>query len=77
MKKTSIIILIIGLALTIVTGLNFITTEKVVDIGKVEITHDKKHRLNWSPLLGLAVIAIGAGLYVIGRTSNYRLRITK
>ncbi len=54
MKKAGIAILIIGLLLTIFTTFNYFTSEKVVDLGKVEITANKKHRVGWSPLLALA-----------------------
>lgn len=59
MKKVGIIIIIIGLGLTIFTAFTFFTKEKVVDIGKVEITRNKPHHLNWSPLIGIAVMGIG------------------
>lgn len=59
MKTAGIIILIVGLALTIFTSINFFTKEKVVDIGKVEITRNKPHHLNWSPLNGIIVMGIG------------------
>ena len=59
MKTTGIIILIAGLLITIFTTFTFFTKEKVVDLGKVEITRDKPHTLNWSPLIGIAVMAIG------------------
>ena len=59
MKKVGIIIILIGLGLTIFTAFTFFTKEKIIDIGKVEITRDKPHRLNWSPLIGIAVIGIG------------------
>jgi len=59
MKKAGIIILILGLVLTIFTAFTFFTKEKVVDIGKVEITRKKPHNLNWSPLIGVAVMAVG------------------
>ena len=59
MKKIGIIIILIGLGLTIFTAFTIFTKEKVVDIGSVEITRDKPHHLNWSPLIGIAVIAIG------------------
>jgi hypothetical protein len=66
MKQTGIGIIIIGLIITIVTGLSFFTKEKVVDLGAIEITRDKKHRLMWSPLAGLAVIAVGGGMALYG-----------
>ncbi|MBN1791517.1 MAG: hypothetical protein JW830_13530 [Bacteroidales bacterium] len=59
MKKLGIIILQLGLGLTIFTTVTYFTKEKVVDIGKVEITRNKPHRLNWSPLIGIAVMGIG------------------
>ena len=51
--------MILGLGLTIFTTVTFFTKEKVVDIGKVEITRDKPHHLNWSPLIGIAMIGVG------------------
>jgi hypothetical protein len=59
MKKVGIIIIILGLLLTIFTAFTFFTREKVVDIGEVHITANKKHNLRWSPLIGIAVMAIG------------------
>ncbi len=66
MKNAGIIILIIGLVVTIVTGLTFVTREKVVDIGKLEINANKKHSLSWSPVVGVVMMAIGAGVYLTG-----------
>jgi divalent metal cation (Fe/Co/Zn/Cd) transporter len=66
MKKAGIIILILGLVVTIVTGLTFVTREKVVDIGKLEINANKKHSLSWSPVVGVVMLAIGAGVYLTG-----------
>jgi len=63
MKKVGIFIILIGLALTIFTTITFFTKEKVVDLGKVEITKNKPHRVNWSPLIGVAVMGIGGVVY--------------
>jgi hypothetical protein len=62
MKKIGIIIIVIGLGLTIFTAFTFFTREKVVDIGKIQITRDEPHHLNWSPLAGIAVMVIGGGM---------------
>jgi hypothetical protein len=59
MKKAGIGIIIVGLLLTIITAFTFFTREKVVDIGKVEITANKRHHVSWSPLVGLAVMGVG------------------
>jgi len=59
MKKAGIVIILIGLILTIVTAFTFFTREKVVDIGKVEISANKRHHLSWSPLVGIAIMGVG------------------
>jgi hypothetical protein len=59
MKKAGILITLIGLGLTIFTTITIFTKEKIVDVGKVEITRDKPHRVKWSPLIGIAVMGIG------------------
>jgi uncharacterized membrane protein YidH (DUF202 family) len=65
MKNAGITILIIGLLLTIFTTFNYFTREKVVDLGKVEITANKKHRVAWSPLLGVGVMAVGGVVLLV------------
>jgi hypothetical protein len=70
MKQAGIAILIIGLLITIFTGIRFFTKEKVLDIGGLEITRDKQHNLAWSPLIGIAVMAIGGGMYLFGSRKN-------
>jgi hypothetical protein len=50
-KTIGIIIMIIGLVMTLYTGFNYVTREKVVDIGKIEITADKDNAVSWVHLL--------------------------
>jgi len=59
MKKVGFIIIFIGLALTIFTAVTFFTRERVAKIGEVSIMANKKHNLKWSPLIGIAVMAVG------------------
>jgi len=59
MKIIGIIILTVGLGLTFATSLSFFTKEKVIEIGKIEITRNKPHYLTWSPLLGIVLMSIG------------------
>lgn len=66
MKKVGLVILVIGLVITLFTGFQYVTREKVVDIGEIQISRDKTNSVSWSPLVGLAVMAIGAGMFVLG-----------
>jgi hypothetical protein len=63
MKQVSIAIIVIGIFITAFAGFQFVTQEKVVEIGALEITKEKKHVVPWSPLVGVAMIVIGGGMY--------------
>jgi len=41
------------------TGFNYVTTEKVVDIGPIKINQEKRHPVKWSPYIGLVTLAGG------------------
>jgi hypothetical protein len=66
-KTIGIIIMVIGLVMTLYTGFNYVTREKVVDIGNIEITADKDKTVSWGPFLGIGVIVIGGVVFLAGR----------
>jgi hypothetical protein len=43
---------IIGAIMMFYTGFNYVTTEKIVDIGPIEINKQQNHPVQWSPILG-------------------------
>lgn len=59
MKKVGYILIVAGLLLTIFTTVTFFSRERVAKIGDINITANKKHNLKWSPLIGIAVMAVG------------------
>jgi len=67
MKQAGIIILIVGLLMTLYTGFTYVTKEKVVDLGNLEVTTDNQHTVNWQPYVGLGVMAVGAVVLILGR----------
>ena len=70
MKAVGSTLMAIGLVITLITGFKYITKEKVVDIGNIEITANKKNRITWSPLLGLGVILFGGVVFFLGSKKN-------
>ena len=66
MKQAGLVILIVGLLITAFAGFNFVTKKKVVEIGKLEITKNENHILDWSPLAGVAIMVVGGGIYFYG-----------
>jgi len=63
-KTTGIILIIIGILMMLYTGFNYVTTEKVVDIGPVKINREKTNRVQWPPVAG-AVLLIGGILIIV------------
>jgi hypothetical protein len=70
MKTTGIVLLIVGLVMTIITGFNLVTKKKVVDLGSVEINKEKKEPVRWSPVVGVILLASGIGLIAFDRTKK-------
>jgi len=59
MKKVGYLLILVGLVLTIFTTVTFLSRERVAKIGDINITANKRHHLKWSPLVGIAVMAVG------------------
>lgn len=71
MKKTSgIALLIIGILMIAYTGFNFVTNEKVVEIGSIEITKENNHSVQWPPIAGVVLIIGGATLLFLDKKSK-------
>jgi hypothetical protein len=63
-KSIGIVLIIIGIVMTIYTGFNYVTTEKVVDLGPIQINKEQNHPVQWAPIVGVLIIAIGGFLVV-------------
>ncbi|MBP6237914.1 MAG: hypothetical protein KA270_08100 [Saprospiraceae bacterium] len=58
-KTLGLVLAIAGILMIIYTGFNYVTTEKIVDIGPLEISGDKNNYVQWSPYVGVALLAAG------------------
>lgn len=66
-KTMGIILIIVGAVMLVWTGFSFTRKEKVVDIGPVEISADKKEQVNWPPYVGGVILVAGTVLLIIPR----------
>lgn len=66
-KTIGIILLIVGVIMLVWTGFSFTKKEKVVDIGSLEITADKKEQVNWPPYVGGVILVAGVVLLLVPR----------
>lgn len=66
MKIAGVVILIVGLIMTLTSGYTYLTKEKVVDIGDIEVTADRSHTVNWQPYVGIAILVVGGAMLLMG-----------
>ena len=62
MKNLGIILIVLGAIMMVVTGFNYVTREKVVDIGALQIRADKNHPVQWSPIVGGILLVAGVAV---------------
>jgi hypothetical protein len=67
-KKVGIILIVVGALMMIYTGFTYITKEKVVDIGPVEVNKTERHPVQWSPIVG-GILLVG-GLLLVATDKN-------
>ena len=58
-KTLGIALIIIGALMMIYTGFNYVTTQKVVDVGPLKIEKEKNHIVQWPPVIGGALLLTG------------------
>ncbi len=70
MKSGVLIIAIVLIAIGVVSlayqGITYTTREKIVDLGPIKATADKKHTIPLPPILGGLALAGGVVLLVVG-----------
>jgi uncharacterized membrane protein YdcZ (DUF606 family) len=63
-KSIGIAVAIVGAIMIFYNGFNYVTKEKVVDIGPIEINKEQNHPVQWSPIVGV-VLLIGGILLIV------------
>ena len=58
MKNAGIVMIVLGAIMMMITGFNYVTSKKVVDLGPIEINKEETHPVQWSPVIG-AILIVG------------------
>ena len=69
-KSVGITLILIGVIMIIYTGFNYVTTEKVVDLGPLKINAEKNHPVQWSPIVGVVLLVGGIVVMVTGKKTT-------
>jgi len=56
--------------MAVYTGINFITTERVVELGPINIDRHENHLVQWSPIVGALLFIAGIVLIARDRKLN-------
>jgi uncharacterized membrane protein YidH (DUF202 family) len=61
-RSVAILMIILGIIMLLYTSFNYVTTEKVVDIGPIQINQQVNHPIKWSPIIGFVLVLGGVVL---------------
>ena len=64
MRNLGFVLIVIGLIMMVITGFNFVTEKKVVDLGPLEVNKEEHHPVQWSPIVG-GVLLIGGIILIV------------
>lgn len=66
MSIAGIVLIVLGLAALVLGGINYSTTETVIDIGPLQATAEEEKRFPLPPVAGIGAVAAGIALLVVG-----------
>ena len=66
MKLIGILLIVFGIVALVLGGITYTTREKVLDIGPITATQEKHKTIPLSPIVGIASLAGGIALLVVG-----------
>jgi uncharacterized membrane protein HdeD (DUF308 family) len=70
MRVIGVLLLILGIVVLVYQGFSYVTRDKVVDIGPVEVTQEKTKTVYLPPVLGIVSLAAGIALLLSGSRST-------
>jgi hypothetical protein len=70
MRAVGVLLLILGILALGYQGFTYVTRDKVVDLGPVEVTQEKTKTVYLPPILGVVALAAGIALLVSGSRST-------
>ena len=68
MKNFGILLGIVGIIMMMITGFNYVTQKRVVDIGNIKINKDENHSVEWSPIIGGILLVGGVVIFATNKS---------
>jgi uncharacterized membrane protein HdeD (DUF308 family) len=70
MRALGIVLIVAGIVMMVITGVNVVSREKVIDLGKVEVTKEKNNPVSWSPIVGTILLVAGVVVVLSNGDTN-------
>jgi len=70
MKTLGMILVVVGILMTLITGIKFINHKKVADIGPISIEKKETTPIYWSPVTGILLAGIGGTILLLSRNKS-------
>jgi membrane-associated HD superfamily phosphohydrolase len=67
----------LGLFMSLYSGLAYVMREKTADRGKLERTKNDRNTVNWQPYLGILTMVIGCVVFVLAVNKKDEEKIIK
>ncbi len=67
MKKLGITLIVIGILITVFSGITLQREEEIAEIGDYEITREEEERITWPRWAGGGIVVAGVIVFLIGR----------
>ncbi len=66
-RTVGVISMIIGTLMLVYGGFNYVSNEKVIDLGPLKINKEKTHSIQWPPFIGVLLLAGGIAIVASDR----------
>ncbi len=66
-KVIGIVLIALGILALVYSGFSYVTTQKVVDIGPIQVNHDVDHTVQWPPFVSAILIVAGVVVLVTNK----------
>ena len=66
-KTLGVVLAAIGILMIVYTGFSYVTKDKVVDLGPIEINAETNHPVQRSPIVGVVLLVGGLVVFATGK----------
>lgn len=66
-KTLGLILILIGIAMLVWTGITYTKKEKIIDAGPIQVSADREKSVNWPPYAGGIILVAGVFVFIASK----------